>query len=103
MSAPDTNLDKQKRRHAGPLIGMAAGVTLAGILIFALFTFLAESPGEGEADIVPSPDVADVVPEGVEIDELESQAPITVAPDSEGPPTVRGGGRDGELIVVPTE
>ncbi len=30
MSAPQTNLEKQKRRHKGPLIGMAA-VVLFGV------------------------------------------------------------------------
>lgn len=29
MTAPDTNLNKQKKRHKGPLIGMAVAVTVA--------------------------------------------------------------------------
>jgi hypothetical protein len=62
MSAPDTNLEKQKRWHAVPLIGMAAGVALAAILILGLITFLAAPAGEGEADIVPSPDVTEAQP-----------------------------------------
>ncbi|WP_371154220.1 hypothetical protein [Jannaschia sp. 2305UL9-9] len=58
MSAPDTNLDRQKKRHAGPLIGIGAGVIFAIILIFAYVTYLAEPAGEGEADVVESPEVA---------------------------------------------
>ncbi|PWJ18068.1 hypothetical protein [Jannaschia seohaensis] len=57
MSAPDTNIEKQKRHHAGPLIGITAGLVFAGILVFALVTLMAGEPGEGEADVVPSPDV----------------------------------------------
>jgi hypothetical protein len=57
MSAPETNIEKQKRRHAGPLIGMGAGVVFAGILITAMLMLIGEPAGEGEADIVPSPTV----------------------------------------------
>ncbi len=34
MSAPDTNLEKQKRRHWGPLLGIALAIVLAGGLAF---------------------------------------------------------------------
>ena len=34
MSAPQTNLDKQKRRHRGPLIGMIVVVAFALTLLF---------------------------------------------------------------------
>ncbi|UWQ16244.1 hypothetical protein [Jannaschia sp. M317] len=57
MSAPDTNLDRQKKRHAGPLIGIGAGVVFAGILIFVYVTSLAEPVGTGEADVVESPSI----------------------------------------------
>ena len=43
MSAPDTNLEKQERRHRGPLIGMAIAVIFAGILGFI---FLADGGDE---------------------------------------------------------
>lgn len=43
MSAPDTNMKKQERRHKGPLIGMA------GVLIFAaVIGFIALSGGGDE-------------------------------------------------------
>ncbi|KEO51309.1 hypothetical protein [Thioclava pacifica] len=35
MSAPDTNLDRQKRRHAPALIGMAVMALLGVALVFA--------------------------------------------------------------------
>lgn len=58
MSAPDTNLDSQKKRHAGPLIGMGAAAVFAAILVFAYATTVVEPVGEGEADAVPSPSVS---------------------------------------------
>ena len=32
MSAPDTNIDRQKKRHRGPLIGIAIGALFAFVL-----------------------------------------------------------------------
>ncbi|MEM7709429.1 MAG: hypothetical protein AAF264_01495 [Pseudomonadota bacterium] len=48
MSAPDTNIKKQEKRHAGPLIGIGAGVVFAGILLFAFLSFQVD-PAETEA------------------------------------------------------
>lgn len=58
MSAPDTNVETQKKRHFGPLIGITAGLVFAGILVFAYITSLAQPPGEGQADQVESPSVS---------------------------------------------
>ncbi|MFO6463748.1 hypothetical protein [uncultured Jannaschia sp.] len=60
MSAPNTNLEKQEKRHAGPLIGIGAGVVLALVLLIAFIFFMGDAPGEGEADVVASPDVETV-------------------------------------------
>ena len=60
MSAPDTNLEKQKKRHAGPIIGITAGLVFACIIGIAVMMMTAPPQGEGEADIVPSPDVEQV-------------------------------------------
>jgi hypothetical protein len=58
MSAPDTNLKKQEKRHAGPLIGISAGILLVIVLITG-FIFLQVSPPEddaatGEAAVIES-------------------------------------------------
>ncbi|MDT8855947.1 hypothetical protein RNZ50_13185 [Paracoccaceae bacterium Fryx2] len=49
MSAPNTNLDKQKRRHRGPLIGMAA-VVLFGVGIIAYWLTEESADGQSPAD-----------------------------------------------------
>lgn len=43
MSAPDTNIRKQKRRHGPLLVGMIAAVAIAGL---AFLAWLALAPGE---------------------------------------------------------
>ena len=56
MSAPNTNVEKQGKRHAGPLIGMAGGVVLALIFIGAMLFFLigdGESPRDDAATVQP--------------------------------------------------
>jgi hypothetical protein len=57
MSAPDTDLEKQKKRHWGPLVIMFAGLALAAIFGFGVLFTTAPEQGDGEADIVPSPEV----------------------------------------------
>jgi len=49
MSAPDTNIETQERRHAGPLTGMALAVTFAGVLLVGLigWTVFNAGPPEG--------------------------------------------------------
>jgi len=51
MSAPDTNIKTQEKRHRGPLIGMAAGVAFAVILLTGLLVWLSANadPPEGAA------------------------------------------------------
>lgn len=46
MSAPDTNLKKQKRRHRGPLWGIIAALVLAAILFvgYLAYTVDTETP-----------------------------------------------------------
>ena len=47
MSAPRTNIEKQEKRHAGPLIGIAACIVFAIIIVFAYITFQAGPVEEG--------------------------------------------------------
>jgi NhaP-type Na+/H+ or K+/H+ antiporter len=37
MSAPHTNLDKQRRRHRGPMIGMAAVLLFVALVALGAF------------------------------------------------------------------
>ncbi len=53
MSAPDTNIEKQTRRHKGPLVGIIGAVVVAGLLFIAFLTWIADGPGEA----VPAADV----------------------------------------------
>ena len=52
MSAPDTNLERQRRRHIGPLMGMAvAAIFGVGIILYWIFEDTANSPGPQGADV----------------------------------------------------
>jgi len=51
MSAPDTNVDKQAKKHKTPLVGIAAVVIYAGALLLGLMFWLSANGNEpGEAD-----------------------------------------------------
>lgn len=57
MSAPQTNIERQKRNHRGPLIGIIASLALVAILFF-VFVGDATSPessllGEGPIEAAP--------------------------------------------------
>ena len=52
MSAPETNLDRQKRNHRGALIGIGAVVTFALALFFALTVWLSDA-GQTPGDAAP--------------------------------------------------
>jgi hypothetical protein len=40
MSAPDTNVEKQAKRHKGPLKGMPGAIILAVVAIIAVFVWV---------------------------------------------------------------
>ena len=46
MSPPDTDIEKQKKRHKTPLTGMWGVVIFAGILLIALATWQAYTGNE---------------------------------------------------------
>ena len=48
MSAPDTDPEKQVKRHRPSLIGIAAVVALALVLLFAFVTFVVDRGGVPE-------------------------------------------------------
>lgn len=53
MSAPDTNVDRQKRRHKIPLLGMGGVIAFAFVLLAGLVVWLSagtdEAPDAGVA------------------------------------------------------
>lgn len=64
MTPPDTNLQKEKRRHRGPLIGMAIVVVFAaGLILFWVAESFFYSPGPGpteRAGATEQSDAADI-------------------------------------------
>ncbi|MCU0901584.1 MAG: hypothetical protein MUC82_13970 [Cypionkella sp.] len=81
MSAPQTNIEKQRRRHAGPLIGMIVLAAAVGIgFVWWLGQEAADSnPGQGSAvqidgrtgnalEPAPSLDPAQAAPPGAPAD-----------------------------------
>lgn len=57
MTPPNTNIEKQERRHRWPLIGIVAVLAFAAIIGFIMLT------GGGEEVIVPAGDDASPAPE----------------------------------------
>ena len=85
MTPPDTNLHRQKKRHRGPLIGIAL-VVLFGLVI--IFYWIGE-----EAFFAPGPDTAAEDPAAA------TQAPVPTADTVDetlqpGDPEVEVGPRD---------
>lgn len=66
MSAPKTDLDKQEKRHKGPLGGMAAVVVVALALLLGLLIWLSANGNtpEGADTQIDSRTGAEVAPEG---------------------------------------
>lgn len=69
MSAPQTNIEKQSRRHRGPLVGMAVGVAFVAVLLIA---FMVWTTANGQ-------EPREATPEGGVIGNEQIQAPA--APD----------------------
>jgi hypothetical protein len=74
MSAPKTNIQKQKRRHWGPLLGIALALIVATLLFLWLMGYLADTE-------TPDPAPAPVV-------EQEGGLPAGGAPESPMSPEV---------------
>jgi len=50
MSAPDTNIEKQTKRHRGPLAGIAIALMWAGLLFAGFMIWTAYSAGNPTAE-----------------------------------------------------
>lgn len=53
MSAPDTNVETQAKRHFGPIIGIASAVVFVGIILIAYLFFIV-SPEDNTPDTTPT-------------------------------------------------
>lgn len=51
MAQPEDDLDKQKRRHAGPLIGMAVAVALVFAGFFWWIGYAVDTADEPEVEV----------------------------------------------------
>lgn len=81
MTPPDSNLDKQKKRHRGPLLGIAAVLVFVGLLFLGYMTYLVDTdtPEEPTATEETLPDGEGIPAEG---------APVTPMDDPDGAPQV---------------
>jgi hypothetical protein len=52
MSAPETNIETQKKKHKGPLVGIVGAVIFAAVLFVALLAYVSDQGGTPEgADV----------------------------------------------------
>jgi type IV secretory pathway VirB10-like protein len=80
MSAPRTNLEKQRRRHWGPLTGIVAMLVLVSVLITVYMVYLADTETPEQAPVTTqAPAIAPLPAEG---------APSTPMSPSPGPQVV---------------
>ncbi|SDE52207.1 DUF2273 domain-containing protein [Limimaricola pyoseonensis] len=88
MSAPHTDVEKQEKRHKGPLVGIAL-VAVFGVLLIVLLTFIGfgqgnEPEAEATVEAVPGEEVETEDPEIVGAPEQlgdETPGQPAVAPD----------------------
>lgn len=90
MSAPRTNLDRQKRRHIGPLIGIAV-VTVFAVLLIVYWLFeeawYADPRSPSAAETMPtSPLPPEVTTPAPATGNGPQTAPIAPQPQPQGTP-----------------
>ncbi|MBK5926449.1 hypothetical protein [Rhodobaculum claviforme] len=76
MSAPDTALAKQKRRHKGPLLGLTF---LIGVVLLFVLWFVSRS-ADPEVTIDSAPDATTLAPAGDAPDPPAETLPQPSAP-----------------------
>ncbi|MCC5988930.1 MAG: hypothetical protein JJT95_14715 [Pararhodobacter sp.] len=72
MSAPKTNLDKQKRRHWGPLTGIAVSLAVVAALFFGYLYYLADTETEQPVETLPETE-SEMPAEGMPATPLEPE------------------------------
>lgn len=60
MTAPDTNTEKQTKRHKGPLLGIAAALVFSFIIAIVLIGVMDEGEVSGDAPDVNPVEEGDV-------------------------------------------
>ena len=83
MSAPQTNLDKQRRVHKGPIIGITVVLILV-LLGFVVWIFWEVDGSDSGDSNVPTevPSQSDSVDQGAQIDPIETPLDSTVTPEN---------------------
>lgn len=64
MSASNTNLEKQKRRHRGPLVGIAVALGVALALFLGYMFFLADTETPEPTGQTPTEEAVGIPAEG---------------------------------------
>ena len=86
MSAPNTDLEKQERRHRGPLRGMAGVLIFAAILlvVFIAYMFASNDGVEGADEVIDgrTGEVEDAAPGLLDSDALADDADDAAADDA---------------------
>ncbi|ETX15620.1 hypothetical protein OCH239_14345 [Roseivivax halodurans JCM 10272] len=94
MSAPDTNTDKEEKRHRPALLGIRASMVYAAILLVALVMWMSFSSGEDTGE-PGGDDTVETVPEGQETEEaLEGFEEETYEPGGNSTGTVETEGEE---------
>lgn len=52
MSSPNTNIEKQTKRHRGPLAGFAIALACVGALFVAYLFWIADDIGEADEPVI---------------------------------------------------
>ena len=81
MSAPNTNLEKQERRHRGPLIGITAGLAFVAVLLLGYVFFIA----------TPAVDTPDTTPPGDAVPTASPDPQVNAPPSDSLPVDTRSG------------
>ncbi len=107
MSAPNTNIDKQARRHRGPLIGMALAVLFGVLLIvYWLFEESAQSdpPAPQDAvETVPSTAPVEMITPTPNSDPTAPQSVIEADPAPQGSVTEPANPNDSTTTTPPAQ
>lgn len=70
MSAPQTNIEKQQRRHWGPLAGIALGILVVAVLFIGWMVWVTANGQEPR----------EATPEGGVIGNDQAQSPVVTDP-----------------------